>query len=691
MQIRLKTRQGIRITLFIAVLVLTSFSCGNLPSVPDPVGQESSPENTATQATETGSFIFNGPQGSKLEVYEGAVADGSVIQMEVLPPDPLPWSETPFEPEGVQYLVLLGQGDQLGRILMSVPLPETQDPARHFHYAAWVQPEQGSPSLLGVIARDNRLTFPLAGQGRYQLVKIPTSEELSKLFDDKEPLSVPSYPQVTPSWCSPTALTNLAGYHVGAWPAGGLGSAWGESSNWYLAGLAHQPPNQGNFFHRILSAAGYTVPQDVYQGFMNGNATVIVWNWYAFKISDFELLETPTYLWADILTSNQEFAQELFEAFHAYVEWNVWGGPGYRRPVAWGSNLADHSRTLTGSDGTLLYFNDPGSGSWNETRSWQDYFHETMESLAADTTEIIGTVTFSAQPRLENERRGVLWLIQRTYDGSFGDGSIVLRQGPQSDLKVTWIWNGSAPYSYGYFYFEETSDLPFEPPLGTKFKAMYPEDAVEYGYAIRSISNEDYVFSVQSELFNEDGKVSMELPDQTDSVASGQRVDFFPAGSFLLASLKSGLYHLKFSLYQGTILQDVKYVFFEIITPEKVGLPNTAVVASPAFCRAGPGNLYSVVTGFDSGQELGLVGLNPDSTWGKFEATLNSITFQCWVSLDLVEITGEMNVPILVPPPIPTATVTSNFCSQFTTPQTCAQHNECTWDRLVVPGVCRQK
>jgi uncharacterized protein YvpB len=64
-----------------------------------------------------------------------------------------------------------------------------------------------------------------------------------------------------------------------------------------------------------------------------------------------------------------EYALELFNFSHAYVESNVWGQNGSRRPVAWGSSLAGHSRTITGSDDTNLYYNDPGSGAWNQTKS----------------------------------------------------------------------------------------------------------------------------------------------------------------------------------------------------------------------------------------------------------------------------------------------------------------------------------
>ena len=570
MKEKYKTRRGIRIHLFIALLAITSSNCSLVPGA-------SSSGNDPTSAGNmppAGTGIIQGPQGVFLELEEGALSDPSVVRMEVLPTSTLPWQETPFEADGPQYQVMLRDGEQMGGIVMNVPLPDAGDSAGRFVYAAWVQPEQGSPSLVGAIPREDKVTFPVAGGGIYQLVKILSAEEMSKFFENKDPLSVPSYPQVASHWCSPTAMTNLAGYFQGAWPAGGLGSVWGESSNWYLAGLAHQPSNQGNFFHRLLTAAGYTVPEDVYQSFSNGNATMIVWNWYAFTISDFELLETPTYLWADVLATNKLFAQELFKAFQSYVEWNLWGGMGYRRPVAWGSNLADHSRTITGSDGFNLYFNDPSSGSWNETKSWDAYYNEVIASLSADTTEIIGTLTFSAQPRPENERRAVLWLLPWT--NSY-EGSILYTQGQTKTSAAYWIWNGQGFNDLGYYYFDTTDDLPYELPVLAQFQATTPWDSVDYGYAIRSISDGSYDYSVVTELYDEDGKVSSDLPDQNASVDSGQRVEFFPAGSIPVKDLPAGKYHLKFTLSQGTIVQDVKYVYFVIAHP-KLTLDATPVV-----------------------------------------------------------------------------------------------------------------
>jgi len=120
-----------RISLFIAILAIASFSCGNVPGASGSAPENPTPENILTTAPDASSAIINGPEGVSLEVMEGALSNSSGVMMEVLPPSELPWNETPFEPDGPQYRVLLGDEDQLGRIIMTIPLPGSPDPARY--------------------------------------------------------------------------------------------------------------------------------------------------------------------------------------------------------------------------------------------------------------------------------------------------------------------------------------------------------------------------------------------------------------------------------------------------------------------------------------------------------------------------------------------------------------------------------
>jgi hypothetical protein len=112
---------------------------------------------------------------------------------------------------------------------------------------------------------------------------------------------------------------------------------------------------------------------------------------------------------------------------------------------------------------------------------------------------------------------------------------------------------------------------------------------------------------VHTELYtSRGGKVPFNLPDQTATVGTGQRVDFFPAGSFPIVDLKEFLYYLKFTLSQDGIVQDVKYVYFWIAPTNVVHIP-MAYALSSAYCRQGPGQDYWIVTAFEPGKELRLV------------------------------------------------------------------------------------
>ncbi len=103
--------------------------------------------------------------------------------------------------------------------------------------------------------------------------------------------------------------------------------------------------------------------------------------------------------------------------------------------------------------------------------------------------------------------------------------------------------------------------------------------------------------------------------------------------------------------------------------PDQVFIQPSGLLVQNAFCRKGPDPIFDDVTAFVAGTELDLVGLNPGRTWGKFEATVNEITFQCWISLKAIEVTGEENAPILVPPPLPETQLP--VCTQDLDPAAC--------------------
>jgi hypothetical protein len=191
-----------------------------------------------------------------------------------------------------------------------------------------------------------------------------------------------------------------------------------------------------------------------------------------------------------------------------------------------------------------------------------------------------------------------------------------------------------------------------------QFKAFSTDDVVEYGFAVRSISDASYDFVVKTELFSEAGKVtSLEFPDRDATVNASGRADLYPAGSFPIGGLQPGLYRLKFTLSQGGAVQDVKYVFFRLAERGYTPQIPIGTLKQAALCRKGPGTAYAAVTGFEAMQKLKLVGVNAERTWGKFDAEVSGSKFQCWISLNLLELQGDTNVPVLTAPPTEVAPV----------------------------------
>ena len=612
------------------------------------------------QPTETVSAIFP-PEtltieeagGATLIVDSGALSEDAEVKFDDVG-EGVPFAAgSPFSPASDEYFVDLGDADQIGSILVSVPLRyATKDAApadnSTYAYVAWTEPAGGTPSMVGVKVVGDLATFPVVGKGKYQIFKLiahPSLETLTTIYD---PLAVPTYPQMTPGWCSPTAMTDLVDFHQGAWPVGGFGAVWGESSNWYLAGKAGQPFNKGYFFHWLLGAGGYSVPADVKQSFSTNDVEVIIWNWKAAVWLELSFEELGFVKHVDY-----GYADYLFDAFQAYVEYYVWGTALPRRPVAWGSSLAGHSRIITGSNGTVLYYNDPGSGSFNSTRSWVDYRQAVMDSLTAEKIEVIDTVVLFAEPQPANQRRGILWLLPRSDSGF--PGAVALIAGDTGQPATNWVWDGDMGHENGYYYTDLRGVLPSDPVFDVQFKALDYYDEVEFGFEVFNISTGTYNYHVDVILQNENLSVLENVGQFEVGVYPGTRVDIVPAGSVRLFDLPPGLYTLKFVLLQDGLYQDVKYVQFRVAETDLIDLNPYGVLTQNAFCRVGPDPVFDDVTAFEAGTELTLLGVNPEKTWGKFEITMNEIDVQCWIALNVIELFGGEDAPILSVPAFPEA------------------------------------
>ncbi len=641
-------------------------------------GPPEDPTPTAAPTFPEEDMKVSEPGGAVLAIAAGALSGDAEIAIENIG-EGVPFSgDSPMNPASAEYLVEFGDAQQIGEIRMTVPLngaegatevddsgflvsanpqgstptvplngPEGEMGVDGVDFLVWSEPQGSTPSVVGArVVDDTMIQFPIVGAGKYQVFKIINHGALMEMVSLYDPLAVPTYPQRTPAWCSPTAMTNVVNYHQGGWPVGGFGAVWGESSNWFLAGKAGQPFNSGYFFHWLLGAGGYTVPSDVKQSFSDGNAEVIIWNWNAAVYFGFD----PQLMTFGFHT-DYDFADALFDAYQAYVEYFVWGVGGPRRPVAWGSSLAGHSRTITGSNGTDYYYNDPSSGSLNSTRSWADYRQTVMDSFTGPKIEVIDTLVFYAEPRPANARRGVIWLLPRKDDGF--PGSVALIAGDTGMPATNWQWDGDLGHEKGYYHEDLRGILPTDPVFDSQFEAMDYNDEVEYGFAVVNISRLTYDYHVDVVLQNENFSVLENVGKFDVSVAPGSRANLFPADSVRLFDLPPGLFTLKFVLLQSGVYQDVKYVQFRVAESDLMVLNPQGVLIQNAFCRKGPDPRFVDVTAFEVGTELELLGVNPEHTWGMFEKEVNQITVQCWIALTSVELTGGEGAPIL---PIPVLT-----------------------------------
>lgn len=484
-----------------------------------------------------------GPEGTLLEAEPGALSLDADVRITVAG-EGVPFPEaSPLDPASAEFEVDLGGAEPVGLVTFSIPLPEAraaEAKATEAVYLAQTYLPDGTPRMLGVRAEAGRATFQIVDSGMYQLYKILTPAFPVQYL----PLHVPSYAQHTPAWCSPTALTDLVQYHQGAWPSGGDGSQWGESSNWYLAGQAAQPFNSGYFFHWLLAAGGFGgVPGDVKQSFANNDLEVMIW-----------------FIGGG---NNPLFNEFMWAGFRAYVESWLWGQTLSRRPVAWGSSLAGHSRVITGSDGTNFYYNETGNGAINLSRAWQDY-HDDAVSL--EDGEVTDTVVIYSDPRPAEQRRGVLRLNpQKPND----PGSIHLHRASDDAVAASWHWDGTGGRDLGYYYDNPLGIHDADPQLDFAFHTHAPDDYLAYSFQVANIGDAAYDFQVRVDLYPAGGPPGNQIGTYGSPGALASKTVWGPdGGTVVVGGMAPGLYTLRFRLFQGATLQDVKYVKFRM-----AGLP----------------------------------------------------------------------------------------------------------------------
>jgi len=615
-------------------------------------------------------FRLSEPGGAELSIAPGALSQKAEVILEDTGKGPALPTGSPLSPATNEYAVIFDGADKTGNITLTIPLSsqsKISSPADSDRvYAAWAEPFGDKPSLVGAVVEDGLVTIPVIGAGVYQVYSIPSHEALLAAIGREKPLAVPAYEQRTPAWCSPTAMTNLVQFHEGSWPAGGLGSTWGETSNYYLAGKAGQPFDKGYFFHWRLEAGGYPVPKDEKESYTGADFEVIIWNWKAVDTSG---SESPGY------------RRFLFDFFQAYVESYLWGYRSAPRPVAWGSGRESHSRTITGSNGEEFYYNDPGSGSLNQTRSWEGYKDEVISSMETERIAIIDTVIFRSDPRPASERKGVILLIPSKQDGY--PGSIALVDGGTGYFATNWHWDGEGFHSDGYYYEDLRGVLTPYLMFGSSFQAFHIDDEVELSYAVRNITDRGLKYKMSVALLNKDRGIFEWVHEADLSVGPGKRKLNNPAGRFSIVNLPPGIYTLMFKLEQSGVIQDVKWVRFVLEEQDLSYVHPRAFLTRTAHCRFGPDTRFDSIMIYEKDTEVDLLGVNQERTWGKFEKEVDGNRVGCWIAISVVDLPDEYEVPIIETPPLPTEereVEKSDFsCADYPNPNQCNADNRCTW------------
>jgi hypothetical protein len=524
----------------LATLAATVLACafGGTATAPAPRAT-STPEPGFVSAREGGEV--EGPLGTRLVAEPGALSADTRVTIDVAGSGvPFP-DASPLDPASPEFEVDLGGAEVSGLMTMTVPLTGSIGRLGALAegqpvYVAQTYTADGVPWMLGAEAEDNEVTFQVVSSGNYQLYEM--DQVLVPLTH--VPLVVPSYAQHTPAWCSPTAMTDLVQFHQGAWPAGGDGSVWGQSSNWYLAGQAGQPFDTGYFFHWLVEAGGFSgVPDNVKQSFANNDLEVMIW-----------------YITG---ANNPQYDSVLWNAFRNYVESWVWGATMERRPVAWGSSIAGHSRVITGSDGTVFYYNETGNGAINLTREWADY-----QTAALEGDEIVDTVVIYSDPRPLEQRRGVLRLNPFKPNDP---GSIRLLRASDDALMASWRWDGTGGRTLGYYYDDPLGMHAADPQLDVAFHFDAPEDYLAYSFQVANIGTADYAFEVRVDLYPDGSAPGGQIGVHGSPAALAPKGTWSDGDTTVVGGLGPGLYMLRFRLFQGAVLQDVKYVKFRVASP----------------------------------------------------------------------------------------------------------------------------
>ncbi|MBF6595988.1 MAG: hypothetical protein IVW51_16305 [Thermaceae bacterium] len=389
---------------------------------------------------------------------------------------------------------------------------------------------------------DNADAGPKFGPVKYEkvgldkaswIIRVPI---LSQQPSEQGILQVPWYYQSGIPWCAPTALTAMLRYYDFNETVPSpetLNASFGPSTalaNWQTARAQSQGTNSGGGWplDQLGLASKYTI-----------------------------------YLWDAATFLPDSGAKGGFQDFEVYTVLVNTGLFGLidRRPMVMGVDMWWHSVDVVGIAGDGLYLHD-SNGNIAEKMTW-DGFQQSATGWKKDAQgKQIFVQTFYTG--VLNTGSGVA-----VKDQSRRRGSLVLGRGDLSfndagGNNATLEWDGADPHSYGYYFTYSSSSLTT--PNTTLGVAAGRSQTLNYQFRVANVTNISLTYNAEVALANSDGSVIAGTPSTTAITVSPYTIGNYNPSSFTLPS-SGGSYLIRFRLFQQGVLQDVKFIRFNVAQP----------------------------------------------------------------------------------------------------------------------------
>ena len=342
-------------------------------------------------------------------------------------------------------------------------------------------------------------------------------------------LQVPWYYQSGIPWCAPTSLDAMLRYYdFSESGVDSLNASFGASTalaNWQLARAQMQPRDSGGGW-----------PFD--QIGLSGKYTIYLWD-----ADDF------------VTTGGAHGGYDDFTVYTTLVNTGVFGLID-RRPMVMIVDNWWHSVTVVGVDGTGLYYHD-SNGPIAHKSTWEQFQEDATGWKADDEGDPIyvetiwtGVMNLGAPGvtiKPENHRRGSMVLSRG--DVSFRD---------VQENVATLEWDGANPHVFGYYF----ASAGASPSAWLGAFAM-PGAPLNYRFRVANVTNVALSYSAEVTLATLDG-TPLGSPATTTLSVDPYTLSTYTTGTFTLparsANPAPGL--VRFRLFQGQVLQDVKYLRF---------------------------------------------------------------------------------------------------------------------------------